>query len=799
MRKTLLRLLAAAIAVSGLAACASEPMTTQEATRWIAAYTPEQIDMASRIRIEATDSLLAWLDTLRPLEKAFRFSPSIQGEAVYAQGGRYLEFSPRPGALKPEESYRCHLDMAALTGIDTLKEFAFEFRVARREVKFKEVRVRIDPTNGGMVQIEGILKFSFQPGRLSPDNSRLNCRGQRAVSQIQPTADARQYTFRISEVRRQEKDSELEIEYDGATEGCNKIATKVVIPGQAEFKLLGVERHQTVQPCLELEFSDPLDALQELDGLVTIDGIESLRIERSGNRVRIFYPNNGLTDLVLRLSELIRSEEGRRLQTEVVQHLEQEVLPPAVEIPINGTILPDSRNLSLPFRAVNLAAVDVEVVKIYADNVLTFLQESEMEETYELRRVGRLIYRQTVRLDKDPSLDLHQWQNFSVDLNHLFRQERGAIYNIRLSFRQAYSLYDRVQAAPFEIQNGLTLSDEETWDKPCAYIGRRAPDYDWGRYEWRESDDPTKESYYMSTAHMPEYNLAASNLGLIVKRAESDRLWLETIHEILYQRAGTYYIMGDYANADADYQLMLKHNEADQVAMIGLVRNMIMRGDYQGAIDLANKCEKYDSSYEEVYRFRMQAYDKLGKTDLAIDDAICYMEKSNDPESAHFEDMLKKHLSYALAKVNTMCNKYTEEIKWKMLRIRIYEWSHDYVCAIRGYNKIEKEYGSSRMICYYRGLCYQGIGDSAKAIEEITKCIEMGDGQDYYALAERADIYRESGRYDEAIIDFTKMIELLPTDAYAYYKRGWCYELKGDDNTAMENYNAGIDVDKEYP
>ena len=486
MRKTLLRLFAVTIAASGLAACVSEPMTPQEATRWIAAYTPEQIDMASRIRIEATDSLLARLDTLRPLEKAFRFSPSIQGKAVYAQGGRYLEFRPRPGALKPEECYRCRLDMAVLTGIDTLKEFAFEFRVARREVKFKEVRVRIDPTDGGMVQIEGILKFSFQPGNLSLDNSRLTCRGLRAISQIQPTANVRQYTFRISEVRRREKDSELEIEYDGATEGCDKIATKVVIPGQAEFKLLGVERHQTVQPCLELEFSAPLDAMQELDGLVTIDGIESLRIERSGNRVRIFYPNNGLRDLVLRLSELIRSEDGRRLQTEVVQHLEQEVLPPAVEIPINGTILPDSRNLSLPFRAVNLAAVDVEVVKIYADNVLTFLQESEMEETYELRRVGRLIYRQTVRLDKDPSLDLHQWQNFSVDLNHLFRQERGAIYNIRFSFRQAYSLYDRVQATPFEVQNGLTLSDEETWDKPCAYIGRRAPDYDWGRYEWRE-------------------------------------------------------------------------------------------------------------------------------------------------------------------------------------------------------------------------------------------------------------------------------------------------------------------------
>ena len=531
MRKTLLRLLAVTISASGLASCAFEPMTTHEATQWIAAYTPEHIDMASQIRIEVTDSLLVRLDTLRPLGKFFRFSPSIQGEAVYAQGGRYLEFSPRPGALKPEESYHCRLDMAALTGIDTLKEFAFEFRVIRREVKFKEVRVRIDPADVGMVHIEGLLKFNFQPGDLSLDNSLLTCHEKETVSRIQPTADSRQYTFSISGIRRQENDFELEIEYN-ATEGCDKIATKVRIPGQAEFKLLRAERHQTVQPYLELEFSAPLDVTQELDGLVTIDGIESLRIDRDRNQIRVYYPNNGLTDLVLRLSELIRSEDGRILKAEVVQHMEQEVLPPAIEIPINGTILPDSRNLSLPFRAVNLAAVDVEVVKIYSDNILTFLQDSEMEESSQLRRVGRLIYKQTVRLDKDPSLNLHQWQNFSVDLNNLFRQERGAIYNIRFTFRKAYSLYDRVKAAPFEVQNGVTISDKDTWDEPCAYIGRRAPDYKWREYEWQESDDPTKDSYYMSTAHMPEYNLAASNLGLIVKRANSDRLWC-TVSDIM--------------------------------------------------------------------------------------------------------------------------------------------------------------------------------------------------------------------------------------------------------------------------
>ena len=319
---------------------------------------------------------------------------------------------------------------------------------------------------------------------------------------------------------------------------------------------------------------------------------------------------------------------------------------------------------------------------------------------------------------------------------------------------------------------------------------------------WDKNEDIPKYSPFWLRADiyvdMEMYDKAIADFTTAYKIiAKSDDL--ETIHEILYQRAGVYYSMKDYANADADYQLMLKHNEADQVAMIGLVRNMIRREDYEGAIELANQCVKYDDSYEEIYKFRMQAYEKLGKVDLAIDDAILYFDKANNPETSFVEDIFKKHLSYALAKVNAMCNKDKESMRWKMLEISIYEWSYDYVSAIAEYNKIEKEYGTAPMIYYYRSQCYNEIGNSEKAIADITKCIEMGDGRDYYALAERADFYREAGRYDEAIVDFSTMIDIAPMSAYAYYKRGWCYELKGDDKTAMDNYNAGIDVDKEYP
>ena len=262
-----------------------------------------------------------------------------------------------------------------------------------------------------------------------------------------------------------------------------------------------------------------------MDGLIEIDRIDRVRIERKGTNVKVFYESNGLTELVLRISDLVRNRDGQSLDCEVERHFEQEVIPPAVEIPIHGTILPDGRNLVLPFRAVNLAAVDVEVVKIYTDNIMSFLQENELDESCRLRRFGRLIYRQTVRLDKAPSVDLHRWQNFSVDLKNLFRQERGAVYNIHLSFRKAYSLYDRTQAADFESAGGVTTEDRNVWDEDNTYIYRRAPDYKGRDYDWDERDDPSKASYYMQSDRMPEYNLAASNLGLIVKRADGEQLW----------------------------------------------------------------------------------------------------------------------------------------------------------------------------------------------------------------------------------------------------------------------------------
>lgn len=491
---------------------------------WVAAYSPERLDMDATIRIEATDSLLAHLDTSRPLEKAFKFTPSVKGEAHYVEGGRFIDFLPEKGSLKQGRQYNCRVNMSALTAIDSLKAFSFDFVVEKRESRLADLRVSIDPNNIEQVIITGKLLFSTLPSEQSTDASLIDCGVADAEAIIHPTDDKLCHHFTLSNIERKSADYKVDIKYNPRGEFSAAQAT-VVIPDLTEFKLLTAERIEAAQPYIDMEFSAPLAAEQELEGLITMDDVDLVRIERRGTNVKVFYPQNGFTNLVLRVSELLRASDGRYLISGVEQTFEQEVIAPAIEIPISGTILPDGRNLTFPFRAVNLAAVDVEVVKIYTDNVMYFLQEHEMDETSPLRRVGRLIYRQTVRLDKDKSLNLHRWQNFSIDLENLFREERGAIYNIRLSFRKAYSLYDKAKVGDIKIVSGLTKSDRAEWDKEYAYIHRQAADYNWDDYEWDESDDPSKDSYYMSTKYMPEYNLMASSIGLIVKRADTDKLW----------------------------------------------------------------------------------------------------------------------------------------------------------------------------------------------------------------------------------------------------------------------------------
>ena len=302
--------------------------------------------------------------------------------------------------------------------------------------------------------------------------------------------------------------------------------------------------------------------------------------------------------------------------------------------------------------------------------------------------------------------------------------------------------------------------------------------------------------YWKATLYddLGEWEKSAGAYETALSMAKKDNK--DNVQTISFDYAQVLYQLKRYDEADAIYREMLAADETDQAAMIGLARNLIEREKYSDALELCEKSIKLDEDYSGSYKFAMKAYDGMGEKDKAIDNAIKLLEKDDDGLSQALVDVLFKHRTYAIAKIKEANNK-DNDIKWQLALIYIYSEANEYEKVIQEYNDLEKEYGHDEVIYYQRSKCYGNLGMVQTAISEINKAIEIKP--DYSNWAQLGTIYREDGKYEDAIKAFDKVIELIPTDAWGYYVKGWCYELSGDDDTAMKLYEEGIDLDKGYP
>ncbi len=315
---------------------------------------------------------------------------------------------------------------------------------------------------------------------------------------------------------------------------------------------------------------------------------------------------------------------------------------------------------------------------------------------------------------------------------------------------------------------------------------------------------PKKTEIAMSTLHwwkaylyrdMYEKENAAASFKTAYELAQKDNK--DNLQSIAFDYAQALYNLDDLAGSDVIYKKMIAENEADQGAMVGLARNMIDREQYKEAIELLDKCQKFDADYAEVYRFKMQAYDKLGEATKAIDAGLDWFEKNDDASMSAIAEVLKKRPNYAEASLKSRAKKSENPFQWKYFLCAFYENTHKYAEAVKAYDELEAEFGHYDQINVYRSDCYSELGLNELAIADISKAMEKET--DWSNLCSRGDYYRLSGNLDAAITDFSAAIEDYPKGGYAYYKRGWCYEMKGDRRSALEDYNMGLEMTENYP
>ena len=360
--------------------------------------------------------------------------------------------------------------------------------------------------------------------------------------EIIPTDNLTRYQFCINQVPRDTEDYQLTITANGSPARIDQTQSEeVLIPAKDSFRFLSATRIDEPENGIEVVFSAPLSDTQDLKGLIEIPELSSSVFQIKENRVFIYFEANQLSKLTLNIHEGVKSSQGKTLGTSHSISFSEINLKPQVEMLTTAAILPDSKSLIIPFRAVNLYAVDLSVIRIFENNVLMFMQTNSLASANELRRSGRLVYKKTLWLGKDTSKDIHNWENYSIDLAGLIRQEPGAIYRVILSFRQEYSAYpcggvdnQDIKFADNNTPDGLmkvsgsalSEADEAVWDTPEAYYYYNGGTMDWSVYRWKERDNPCHPSYYMNSDRAAACNVFASNLGMIVKRNSLNKLWI---------------------------------------------------------------------------------------------------------------------------------------------------------------------------------------------------------------------------------------------------------------------------------
>ncbi len=451
-------------------------------------------------------------------------TPKIQGKLT-VENNKTLRFTPET-SLQPDTEYtvQVHLDKIYEAVPATFEHYTFAFKTITPN--FLIVTNDLQSYSKEWQYLNGVLKSAdaIPKEKLSELISATQNGKELAIKWNENIFNNYAYEFTIDSINRPIDDSEITIAWTGKPIVAKSSGKrKYTIPGQNNFSVIEVNISQSPEQKFSINFSDPLLKNQNFDGLVSVQNQSALTYAVDGNILHV-YPENRVTGNVqLEIFPGIKNKENFKLKKPYSKRVSFEQQKPALRAVSTGVILPNSKDLTYNFQAINLKSVDVRVIKIYQDNVLQFLQGNDLSnvDRYSIRTVGRRVAKKTINLFENENDNDGQWRTYGIDLSTLFKASPGAIYQIEIGFKRAYGLYtcddntakEEAESSYYQNREEEDENEEEYWDNRM-YNFR---DY---RYNWSDRDNPCTDSYYLERRFLTA-NVLASDLGVIVKRGEN--------------------------------------------------------------------------------------------------------------------------------------------------------------------------------------------------------------------------------------------------------------------------------------
>jgi len=490
-------------------------------SEYITGYTSGIIPANSVIEIRFTPEFAEKAGKQTPAG-LFVFNPFIKGKTEWTDETT-LVFTPAK-LLDPGKTYKGELNLYRLGEVEErLKVFPIRIQTLKRDFSITTGALECPSAGEDKYILYGELVASDFIEEAEVEKYVEAKLGKRKMDITWDHSGGLSHKFSITDIPRTDRTQELTILWDGTASGIRQKGSSVIrVPSSAEFSVLDVRTSGGENPRIDVIFSDPVDASQELDGLIYVEKSPSTSISVSTNIVSLLPSNvsGQITNLYVESS--VKNSRGNGLASAFSTKLDFTAVNPGIMFTGDGVILPSSGNLVFPFKAANLKAVDLKIIKIFENNLPYFLQESDISSGYYIKRFGRPVYTGKVDLIAGTGSGSGTWNLYTIDLSDYIDVEPGVLYKVQLSMRRSYSLYPCVsQEIDTRYDELLSQSQDisrDLWDDSDDYYedGEDYLYYTYG-FLWEDRDDPCKEAFYSPDKSISR-NILASNLGLIAKR-----------------------------------------------------------------------------------------------------------------------------------------------------------------------------------------------------------------------------------------------------------------------------------------
>ncbi len=479
----------------------------------------------------------------------FQISPSLTGTAKWLNEYT-LAFEPEKTSIDRTISYVASVNIKSIfrDAPDSLSYFTFQFAYVPIEIKADWDYVYSDEQYQGAMLLEGILKTTDE---ISIDKIEKSVfvkmeNGTSLKPEITKLDNADyQYRVRIHNIQRSDVDTKLIVEWLTDPERPQtKKESGFSIPSTDKFIVTGVKEDPNDPRCLMVYFSDPIDKKQDLRGLITVnkDSVKANIVVEEG-AVHVSFNTDEFRTGELIIHDKIKSKAGKNLYTKHIHEFDFEEEKPKVRILSAGSILPYADKVILPFEAINLNQIDVEIFKIFSNNVLYNMHLNDYDDEYSMTKLGRVIHQQTIDLKSMNSADNRtKWISYGLDLTKLIVAEPGAIYEARLVFRPQYSSFrcktQKPIANPSESNslsgtnkfhsywNTYGYYDEEGYsDEESSIEGSNST-------KCYESENPCCIAYYRSE-NFARRTFLASNIAMMVKSSNDNHETHVMVYDVI--------------------------------------------------------------------------------------------------------------------------------------------------------------------------------------------------------------------------------------------------------------------------